>query len=397
VDNGSVEKTKEMVSAIITKPAMKPKLLNRPPFRFLHDVMFNIMKKTGFGIDSFSDEEKDAKAMAKPDRTVVLQKVIDLTSKALGGIEIDVMPAKITAGKECEKTRRFLQYFCIAATGKQLSGSSSASAPLPALKPKSRPGRAREPEPVESKTVELPDKPRAQSRPTTARRAPPRLQNNAQNMDRQKEFIIEDVATDGVILDGEDMSDSSDDDVVEDEHAKRKKKKGKKDSKRRKGKLISKIESELDKNEKKQTSSSSTKVLKDTEKKETESGIRLRSNIRSTRRPKDKINVENLQQQIQRLVQSTNPLAKCMDFVNDDLEAMDSEIEKWKSAFRRHSAQLEEEERKTAEQLAPLRKEIEDVDKQVTDVLSKIRECKAKIKKSDSRVTEMLRFVVNQK
>merc|ERR1712013_14070 len=99
-----------------------------------------------------------------------------------------------------------------------------------------------------------------------------------------------------------------------------------------------------------------------------------------SRRPKDKINVENLQQQIQKLVQSTNPLSKCMDFVNDDLEAMDSEIDKWKSAFRRHSAQLEEEERKTAEKLAPLRKEIEEVDKQVVVVLSKIKECKAKIK-----------------
>merc|ERR1712183_1059211 len=160
----------------------------------------------------------------------------------------------------------------------------------------------------------------------------------------------------------------------------------------RKGKLISKIENELDKNENK-SHGKTAKVLKDHEKKETESGIRLRSNIRGTRRPKDKINVENLQQQIQKLVQSTNPLAKCMDFVNDDLEAMDSEIDKWKSAFRRHSAQLEEEERKTAEELAPLRKEIEDVDKQVGVVLSKIQEAKAKIKKSDSRVTEMLRFV----
>ena len=83
--------------------------------------------------------------------------------------------------------------------------------------------------------------------------------------------------------------------------------------------------------------------------------------------------------------------------MNDDLEAMDAEIDKWKNAYRRHSSQLEEEERKTTEQLAPVRREIEDVDKQVVTVLAKIREAKAKIAQNDARVTEMLRFVVNQK
>jgi len=122
----------------------------------------------------------------------------------------------------------------------------------------------------------------------------------------------------------------------------------------------------------------------------------LRTNIKK-RRPNDQINVDNLQTQIQNLVRSTNPLAKCMDFVNDDLEAMDSEIDKWKNAYRRHSSKLEEEERKTTEQLAPLRQNIDNVDKEVAAVLLKIQECKAKIKQNDSRVTEMLRFVVNQK
>jgi len=400
VDSGSVEKTAEMISAIISKPAMKPRLLQRPPFRFLHDVTFNIMKKTGFGIDKFNDEEKDAKAMPKPSRATVLQKMIDMTAETLG-IEINVAPSKVTAGKECEQTRQFLQYFCIAATGGKLSTDSASPAPAPTSK-KSR--RAEEPKPkepepvpVESKTdsVQLPDKPRAESRPTTAKRAPPKLANAAQKKDLKKQFVLEDVGTDGVIMDGEEESDSSDDqNDVEEEHARHRSKKDKKDKNRQRGKLISKIESELETNAKKKKKTGKESKEKE-EKKEGDSGIKLRRSIK--RAPKDKINVESLRTQIQRLVQSTNPLSKCMDFVNDDLEAMDAEIDKWKSAYRIFSTQLEEEERKTAEQLAPVRREIEDVDKQVVSVLAKIREAKAKISQNDAKVTEMLRFVVNQK
>jgi len=398
VDDGSVEKTAAMVSAIISKPAMRPKTLQRPPFRFVHDCVVNIMKETGFALDKLTDEEKDTKKLPKANRQAVLQKVFEITATALG-IDIDVSPAKLCAGKECEKTRQFLQYFCIAATGKKVGAvSAAAAAPAPAkkLRPVQEPKPVK-PEPVsatESKTdnVELPDKPRAQSRPTTARRAPPKLANAAQKRDRKKEFVLEDVGTDGGIMDDDEESSSSDDDV-EEEQSKRKHKKGKKDKSKRRGKLVSKIENELNQNEKKKKSG---KEVKEEKKEKEESGIRLRTNIKK-RRPNDQINVDNLQTQIQNLVRSTNPLAKCMDFVNDDLEAMDSEIDKWKNAYRRHSAKLEEEERKTTEQLAPLRQNIDNVDKEVAAVLLKIQECKAKIKQNDSRVTEMLRFVVNQK
>merc|ERR1712159_390570 len=107
-------------------------------------------------------------------------------------------------------------------------------------------------EPVESKTneVELPEAPRTQLRPTTARRAPPKLAQAAQEKDRKKQFVLEDVGTDGLILSGDDESESDDDDLADAQQAKRKhKKKGKKDKKRKRGKLINKIENELDKDD----------------------------------------------------------------------------------------------------------------------------------------------------
>ena len=44
----------------------------------LHDVMFNIMARTGLGDGEFTDEEKDPN---KEHRVVVLGKLVDLAEK----------------------------------------------------------------------------------------------------------------------------------------------------------------------------------------------------------------------------------------------------------------------------------------------------------------------------
>merc|ERR1712054_102631 len=113
-----------MVSAIIDKPAMRPKLLNRPPFRFLHDIIFNIMKETGFGKGEFTEEQMDSK-LPKSERGTVLNKAFELVKTTLG-VELDISASKVTAGKECEKTRVFLQYFCIAAQGGSVDAGGQA-------------------------------------------------------------------------------------------------------------------------------------------------------------------------------------------------------------------------------------------------------------------------------
>jgi len=101
---------------------MTEKLLKRPPFRYIHDIISATIEATGWGAGIFIDDETVGKSIAEKEQKIfVLQKVVDLVSLAVGQ-DIDVKPIKIVAGQECDKTNYFLQYFYQAAT----SGNDSS-------------------------------------------------------------------------------------------------------------------------------------------------------------------------------------------------------------------------------------------------------------------------------
>ena len=48
--NGDLEQTKERLTNLVAKPKPSDKLLGRPPFRFIHDLLFAVSESTGFDI-----------------------------------------------------------------------------------------------------------------------------------------------------------------------------------------------------------------------------------------------------------------------------------------------------------------------------------------------------------
>lgn len=42
--------TQNTLGPLITKPTLKDALLQRPPFRFLHDIVTNLLAATGFPV-----------------------------------------------------------------------------------------------------------------------------------------------------------------------------------------------------------------------------------------------------------------------------------------------------------------------------------------------------------
>ena len=76
MDDSIVEETQGLFAPLIKKPKMSAKLLNKPPFRFLHDVFSELCKSTGFGEGLYQESELDAGTIKVPGSITVVPRVM---------------------------------------------------------------------------------------------------------------------------------------------------------------------------------------------------------------------------------------------------------------------------------------------------------------------------------
>ena len=95
------------LGAVISKPKLVEKLLAKPPYKFLHDIVTSVTEATGFAAGIFSAEELDKNTAEKSVKTAFLQKLIDHVTSVTGQA-IDVRIGKILAGAEPENTNVLL-------------------------------------------------------------------------------------------------------------------------------------------------------------------------------------------------------------------------------------------------------------------------------------------------
>ena len=114
--SGDWQDTAKLIGSIIQKPTMKEKHLKRPPFRFVFDIVINIMNKTGFLSGLFSGHELESKLMST-DVSLKLNWYKKLVT-AVGffwNIKLKVEPENMIAGKKCKNTLRLLQVIALGA------------------------------------------------------------------------------------------------------------------------------------------------------------------------------------------------------------------------------------------------------------------------------------------
>ncbi|XP_062954747.1 TRAF3-interacting protein 1 isoform X1 [Cynocephalus volans] len=104
-----VRRTQEALGKVIRKPPLTEKLLSKPPFRYLHDIITEVIRMTGFMKGLYTDAEMKSDNVKDKDAKIsFLQKAIDVVIM-VSGEPLSAKPARIVAGHEPERTNELLQ------------------------------------------------------------------------------------------------------------------------------------------------------------------------------------------------------------------------------------------------------------------------------------------------
>ena len=445
--NSDHDRLRAMIEPIVSKPKCSDKLLTKPPFRFLHDLISAIVKSTGFAATGVIPEQMtdSSNVKEKSDKIEYLDKVMAHVGERLNTL-VDARAAKIVAGLEAENTVRFLQLLVLAATNntagksggeggegeegggdaKEKSDDKEAERPAQAARVQSDQSEAKssaeaaskQQQPERSAAAKSEPSPAPQQeeskgetgggaatggaaepksmRPTTARRRPPKVKENAAMV--VKEAAPQAAKNTNIMKEGAGDDDFFNDDD-DDEDGNPNGPDGGGDAKRvdvndlanRKGgdrsKLVQKIIAEQE--EENREKEGEAKV--DDGKK----GIRLGLNIQKSAGGAglSSNDMEALLTAVQRLVTSTAPLGKCMDHVQEDLSQMSKEGEKWQTEYRNKIDALADARKQTEEELDPLRTTLRELDDQVKEQQEKVSGVKKSIFKNGERIRQLLQTV----
>ncbi|CAH8448651.1 unnamed protein product [Schistosoma turkestanicum] len=100
--------------------------------------------------------------------------------------------------------------------------------------------------------------------------------------------------------------------------------------------------------------------------------------------------ISRLCNSLQTLSRSAVPLSKLMDFVQEDLETMQQEFERWKNENHTLKTQLKQEENLTQSCIEPLKAQLEELEQYAKEKEKAIVKCKAKIIHNNERMQNLL-------
>jgi TRAF3-interacting protein 1 len=460
--DGSEAKTQELLQPLFQKPQLTEKLLQKPPFRFLFDIVMAVIKNTNFGLHLYSAEEMDFNNINDKEKKILfLEKIIKCIGSSLNTI-VEAKPAKIIAGADPQNTNSMLQLLAVAAKNVPNSNSqvkavldelgggnpaalatsggaqrmdSARSTDFSSAEPKQEVSKSDKAKVVESHKPEVDlSAPRREitrheddskssqhhgsagddadgdaenkrnARPTTARRRPPKVKD--EDAAGAKEVAVVKKA-EGIMVDGQN---DDDDDIVEDEKRLADDVKSARGaSSENQSKLVQDI---ISRQVEQETAKMTDSVNQDDAKAvddENKGGIRFKKKVSSDKKivqpgtaaavanssstikaKYSSSEIDRIRNSIQLLVQNTGPLGSCMDFIQEDVGLMTSELHKWEEECRTYDAILDQEKRKTQETLMPLQQQLSDVEEQITDQLMKISSIKAAITRNDENILKAL-------
>lgn len=386
----------------IAKPALTERLLGKPPFAYILDLTIAVLDKTKYPEGYFSAEElnketyKDPKDSSK--KLVFLDKLITKvqeTQKCEPALTAFVSSKKIASGTDAEQTNQLLRELALASMGLK-SPTKAAAKAAPAEVKVEKEEAPKSMEAIEANVAKVSSSAAAAddddmggsaklSRAKTARRAPPRLKTNFVNDEKaaQQTQESEAKAASGVIKEG--TADEKEDEEPEEE---------------RKEETLPGFEAPPSREPADEPTGPQGKLVRQlmAAEKGADDG-KLKSQITFKRLTTNKTNsstviakqqLEDMRKGVQNVCHAAHPLGKCVDFVYEDMDLMDKELNKWKSLFDEYTNKLEKERRATAMLLDPLKQQLQIAEQSLQDQIKASMRMKAQILKNDAAIAKLL-------
>lgn len=209
-----------------------------------------------------------------------------------------------------------------------------------------------------------------QPRPLTAKVANVILDNDDDNEDDGEEFLIEEAPKDHLVsLDPDPLIETAAVESGGQEH----------------GALVQQIletQKELqDGNKRPQSPKKGVEI-------EREAGVGEAGRARDRESTQKEVN--KLRGSIQTLTRSANPLGKLMDFLQEDVDSMQRELDQWRKENKTLQLELKHEESMTTQTLQPLITHLDELTSAVSDQLDKISMVKSNILKNEEKIEKMV-------
>uniref|UniRef100_UPI0037E8294D TRAF3-interacting protein 1 isoform X2 n=1 Tax=Semicossyphus pulcher TaxID=241346 RepID=UPI0037E8294D len=100
--------------------------------------------------------------------------------------------------------------------------------------------------------------------------------------------------------------------------------------------------------------------------------------------------IERLRSSIQTVCRSTLPLGKIMDYIQEDMDAMQAELNTWRRENKDHAQALLQEQRSTDRAVEPLKAELAELEQLIKDQQDKICAVRSNILKNEDKIQKMV-------
>jgi len=386
---------------LIEKPKMQEKLLQKPPPKYIYDIIINTMGATEFPRGLFTEEELDPKYFDSDpkNKMSILQKAIDITMIVLNE-KLEIKTKNILKGEEPEKTNLFLQALHRAAT----SGKD-----FPKYIKKYQDHKKKKEEEEDKKKKEEEDKKKNEE--------DDKIRKNDE--DQKKKKVADKPKTKKV---EEPPAEPKTNPTVTVE-ANVAKPARPMSSVKRPQKVKDDVQ-EINDNTQQTGGSKPVGIISDKDKEEDEEGgekpkdeeaqeepaaepktgikfsTKLRPGAKDDKKARPAVNVadlESIKNYVQEISRNANPIGKILDFLPDDIESMNKELNHWIKEQKVLKDKYDEEVKKSDEILQPLYNELMEMEESVRDEEVKIRSIKYRIIKNEQLITDLINGVISIK